>query len=308
LAKGFRGQSWDGGDVAHNPETWARLAEHLYPGAFGIAFSSARTVHKMMTAIEDAGMILYPAIFGWLYTSGFPKAHAAQDYPGYAYGAGVLKPAIEPIVIFQKPFSGPMRINLPLHGTGLMDIDGARVGKTEVKINRFNDGMKPFGEGAGHNYHSVTKTGRWPANFLYLHHPDCNELQCAPGCFARRYNPAIADCFHAFPFRNLAESAPVLSYKKPNQTERNAGLNGKNPHPTVKPMALAAHLAKLILPPGKFAPRRLLVPFSGSGSEMMGAMTAGWDFIQGVELSAEYAEVANKRIDNLIRNGLRVQL
>jgi DNA adenine methylase len=39
-----------------------------------------------------------------------------------------------------------------------------------------------------------------------------------------------------------------------------------------------------------------LVPFSGSGSEAIGAMQAGWDEIVGVEQYAHFCEIAEKRI------------
>ena len=72
----------------------------------------------------------------------------------------------------------------------------------------------------------------------------------------------------------------------------------RNHHPTVKPLALAEYLARLILPPKRAdgKPRRLLVPFSGSGSEIIGALRAGWDEVVGIELSPEYAEIAEARI------------
>ena len=77
------------------------------------------------------------------------------------------------------------------------------------------------------------------------------------------------------------------------QTEHRPAANH---HPTVKPIALAEHLARLILPPKRDTPRRLLVPFSGSGSEIIGALRAGWDEVVGIELSPEYAEIAEARI------------
>ena len=50
---------------------------------------------------------------------------------------------------------------------------------------------------------------------------------------------------------------------------RHRGENGRgNHHPTVKPLRLCQYLAKLILPPAGF--RKLLVPYCGSGSEMIG--------------------------------------
>lgn len=77
-----------------------------------------------------------------------------------------------------------------------------------------------------------------------------------------------------------------------------AGRSGLvyNNHPTVKPLALTRYLATLILPPSCSAPRRLLVPFAGSGSEMIGAMQAGWEEIVGIEMEPEYVEIAQARI------------
>ena len=120
------------------------------------------------------------------------------------------------------------------------------------------------------------------------------------------------------------ESAPLrFAYKpKASSSERNAGLDGfdageppasarskpapgresalgrprANHHPTIKPIDLCRYLATLLLPPDSVKPRRLLVPFAGSGSEMIGAMLAGWDEIVGVEQSAEYVPIAEARL------------
>jgi len=64
----------------------------------------------------------------------------------------------------------------------------------------------------------------------------------------------------------------------------------------VKPLDLCRWLATLILPPKRDTPRRLLVPFSGSGSEMIGAFLAGWDEVIGIEREAEYVEIAKARL------------
>lgn len=68
---------------------------------------------------------------------------------------------------------------------------------------------------------------------------------------------------------------------------------GKNFHSTVKPLSLTKYLATLIKPP---TGGRLLVPFSGSGSEMIGALQAGWEYVEGVELTEEYIPIAEARI------------
>jgi DNA modification methylase len=111
---------------------------------------------------------------------------------------------------------------------------------------------------------------------------------------------------------------------KVNTKERNAGCDGlaalfaptrgngiggkehdpetatpkRNGHPTLKPISLTTYLAKLLLPPTRTdgQPRRILVPFSGSGSEMIGALQAGWDEAVGIEQSDEYAAIAEARL------------
>jgi DNA modification methylase len=68
-------------------------------------------------------------------------------------------------------------------------------------------------------------------------------------------------------------------------------------HPTLKPVDLAAWLAKLLLPPARpGGERRLLVPFSGAGSEVLAAMRAGWESVTGVEMDPKWVDDAARRI------------
>lgn len=67
-------------------------------------------------------------------------------------------------------------------------------------------------------------------------------------------------------------------------------------HPTVKPLANLRYLATLILPPPLENRRRLLVPFSGSGSEIIAARQAGWDEVVGIEMESHYVKIAEARI------------
>lgn len=98
------------------------------------------------------------------------------------------------------------------------------------------------------------------------------------------------------------------TFTAPDGTEHSRGASGpaRNHHPTVKPIALTRWLATLILPPPLDEPRRILIPFAGVGSEMIGAMQAGWDEIVGVELHAKYTVIAKARLDYYA--GLGVQL
>jgi site-specific DNA-methyltransferase (adenine-specific) len=59
------------------------------------------------------------------------------------------------------------------------------------------------------------------------------------------------------------------------------------------------YLVRLITPPGGI----VLDPFCGSGSTGKGAMLEGLRFI-GVELSAEYCELAQRRIEAVTKQGL----
>jgi site-specific DNA-methyltransferase (adenine-specific) len=120
----------------------------------------------------------------------------------------------------------------------------------------------------------------------------------------------------------LAAADAIRYQAKAARQERDAGLDGgqimpnagkrtlsggedtrgrpqalvRNGHPTVKPIALTKWLATLLIPPPEYAPRRILVPFSGSGSEMIGAYQAGWEEIVGIELEAEYCKIAKARL------------
>jgi site-specific DNA-methyltransferase (adenine-specific) len=126
---GFMGKQWDGGDIAFRPETWAALAQHLHPGAFIMAFASTRGFHRQAVAMEDAGLIAHPFI-GWVTGSSFPKATRVKGAPafkGHRYGRMTLKNAIEPILVFQKPYKGKARDNIVNTGAGTLNINAARV-------------------------------------------------------------------------------------------------------------------------------------------------------------------------------------
>lgn len=346
-SKGFMGQTWDGGELAFLPETWEAFGEVLYPGAFGMAFSASRNWHRMAVAIEDAGFILHPTIFLWAQGQGFPKAtniskqmdyhDGSQTWVGHRYGLQALKPAVEPIIVFQKPYEGRPLDNIVSTGAGALNIDGARIplaGGDEYTINTFDDGAKPWGNGAGHKYTSrkvenlhrnpshkqswkqtspdgsgsmddAWKKGRWPAN-LILDEEGAKRMGDESRFF---YNVAT----------QLDESDPVYYCGKVSPKERNAGLTitlpenpftakdqrptGDNKHPTLKPIDLCRYLATLLLPPADYAPRRIFIPFSGVASEMIGAGLAGWEHIVGVEFDKEngYVDIAEKRLQHWLK-------
>ena len=77
---------------------------------------------------------------------------------------------------------------------------------------------------------------------------------------------------------------------------------------TVKPIALAKWLATLLLPPEEYAPRRLLIPFAGSGSEGIGAGLAGWDEMTLIEMDAETCEIAEARLAHWLTEPRQLEL
>jgi hypothetical protein len=133
-------------------------------------------------------------------------------------------------------------------------------------------------------------------------------------------------------YERLEQSDPVNYCAKSSTAEREAGLDDfasttvddgrhkridnayqrgeterRNTHPCCKPISLNKWLASLLLPPDMYAPRRLLIPFSGSGSEMVGALLAGWEHITGIEREQAYAEIARARLAWWQRQQQRLQ-
>ena len=79
---------------------------------------------------------------------------------------------------------------------------------------------------------------------------------------------------------------------KASRAERNAGIaDGRNVHPTVKPIDLMRWLVRLVTPAGGV----VLDPFLGSGTTGAAAVLEGVEFI-GIEREAEYAAIAEARI------------
>lgn len=93
-----------------------------------------------------------------------PATDVAKEWDGWGTN---LKPAIEFIILAMKPLDGTYAQNAQKWGVAGLNIDGSRIGTEEVMINTFDDGMKPFGEGAGHPYTGKVVRGRWPANLIH---------------------------------------------------------------------------------------------------------------------------------------------
>jgi len=315
-SKGFMGQTWDGGDVAFQQETWAEVLRVLKPGGHIVAFSGTRTYHRMAVAIEDAGFEIRDQL-AWVYGSGFPKSH---NLDGEWQGWGTaLKPAWEPIALARKPLIGTVARNVMEYGTGAINIDGCRIETEDGKPawhypqgpqgrtgkgtwNDTNSGYKPIAE-----EYSAPALGRWPANIIHdgsdevlAGFPDarsyCNNPETAKRAGGKTFentprNVGILPSEGAFErgqmYSDSGTAARFFYSAKVSAEERGEGNN----HPTVKPQALMRWLCRLITPPGG----TVLDPFMGSGSTLIAADAEQFNAI-GCELSPEYAAIAERRI------------
>jgi site-specific DNA-methyltransferase (adenine-specific) len=226
----------------------------------------------------------------------------AKIWEEHRYGLQALKPAFEPICVFQKPYDGILLDNIIETGAGSIWIDGNRIGEDMVPSNQFDSGMKPFGHGAGHPYTQATNRGRWPANvilsgdvglpyekFFYCAKPKKKERDAGLDEFPDTERFTGGDKMIGI----SGDRSGAGGKTEPIPVGKSVV---KNTHPTVKPVKLTEHLTSLLLPPEEYSPRRLLVPFCGSGSEMIGGALTGWDDITGVEIEVDTCKIAEKRL------------
>lgn len=232
---------------------------------------------------------------------------AARTWQGYGTA---LKPAHEPAVFARKPLEGTVAANVTKWGVGALAIDACRIpsGKDHAEKCRSVVGLgsnrngHAYGEWMGVREDSYNEAGRWPANVL-LDEEAGALLDVQTGILTSgRSNGFIGDVKNSVALgKKRAMINPETVYgdsggasrffycSKVSKKERGEGNN----HPTVKPIDLCTYLAKLIRPQ---KPGAILVPFAGSGSEMIGARRAGWNRVVGIEREQEYVDIALARI------------
>jgi DNA methylase len=276
---GLLSKEWDRG--VPSSTVWAEALRVLKPGASLLAFGSTRTVHRLTAAIEDGGFEIRDLLV-WLHSQGFPKGQSiskaltkagnpsvAEQFTGYST---TLKPSMELVVLATKP-GQTFTHSATNFGVAGLNIDGSRVGS------------------------------RWPSNVIlddtFSNHTWSRFFYCPKANGTQR--DAGLDNFEAHERRTLGCGLTGISGDRSgnggNTKPLEMGNNKvKNTHTCVKPLALTRYLANLILPPPRETPRHLLVPFSGSGSEMIGALQAGWDDVVGIEQEPEYVSISEARI------------
>lgn len=170
----FLGKEWD--SHTGTVELYKECLRVLKPGGYLLAFSAARTYHKLAYSVELAGFEIRDQLM-WLYASGFPKAQdigkaiqkrlgveetittemkeqggtspLAKEWEGYKTA---LKPAHEPIVMARKPYKGSTIDNVLKNGLGAMNIDATRIpwaddsGDRQEYLNNINGAARGTAE------------------------------------------------------------------------------------------------------------------------------------------------------------------
>jgi site-specific DNA-methyltransferase (adenine-specific) len=235
-----------------------------------------------------------------------PATDAAKQWDGWGTA---LKPALEPITVARKPFSGTVAANVMEHGTGALNIDASRVGWADGKAPEVgtpaSGGPKkkltavPGQEGTTVERAAPNAYGRWPANLI---HDGSDEVvglfpQTKSGKDATDSPTASSSGFTGPGTRGphcnyggTGSAARFFYCAKASKSDRGPD----NHHPTVKPTDLMRYLCRLVTPPNGV----VLDPFMGSGSTGKAALLEGFRFI-GIERDPEYFEIAVRRMQEV---------
>jgi DNA modification methylase len=221
---------------------------------------------------------------------------AAKQWQGWGTA---LKPAIEPIVLAQKPVEKSLTIaaNVLKHGVGGLNIDASRIelnGDYKCKPNG-----RPSLTGLGDKYdpekaNQPDTQGRWPSNVIL------DEEAAAV----------------------LGEPARFFYQAKASKRERNAGLEGMpkkkcksgmggamptddkgkardrfetvqaNVHPTVKPLKLMQYLVRLVTPTVVFECPCCYKNAHGKSTEKTSSPSQMRDLREGIQTTRQHEEAS----------------
>lgn len=332
---GFMGKDWDRSGIANSIEMWREALRVLKPGGHLLAFSGARTYHRMTCAIEDAGFEVRDQIM-WLYGSGFPKSHNLDG--SWAGWGTALKPAHEPICVARKPLAGTVAANVLAFGTAALNIDACRVPSEPMRPNTGAGGLprrhveEQRGPGSVAQPHEL---GRWPANVIHdgsdavvslfphstsgaMKSGTMRAAQDGPGsvCYGT-YGGNITSADIA---ASSGSAARFFYCAKATRADRNEGCDelpsrgggmnsntsgqhitrrdGWEPEPVKNNHPTVKPTALMAYLCRLVTPPGGLVldPFMGSGSTGKACMREGFQFI-GIDMTPEYVDIARARIE-----------
>jgi len=280
-AKGFMGQTWDGGDIAFNKDFWKEVFRVMKPGAVLLSFAATRNYHRMAVAVEDAGFEIFDMI-NWIYGSGFPKR---KNY---------LKPGHEPIVMARKGVNKSLNIDESRVPGYEWDTTKNRREPKKHKEAIYKLGLKKTGTGE-------KVEGRYPANVIHDGSEEVIEEFRKFGEDKGAKAPVQKEQGNYFfydheykkrgddgkSFQGDTGTAARFFYcAKASKKEK-----GNTEHPTVKPLELMRYLVKLVTPKDG----TVLDPFAGTGTTGEAALLEGRKYYL-IEREKNYFKDIEKRL------------
>ncbi len=173
-----------------------------------------------------------------------PTTEQAKKWNGWKTAG--LKPAHEPITIFQKPLEGTFIQNIEKWGCGAMNIDVCRVpiSRADMKILKSKESKNPTS-----NYSSKENKvyGKFAVDIVRPANP---EGRFPPNMIFDEYTKEIVD-EQTGTSKSVGGSRifPIIKYcTKVAPKERTLPNGIRNPHVTVKPVELIKWLIKLVTP------------------------------------------------------------
>jgi site-specific DNA-methyltransferase (adenine-specific) len=239
-----------------------------------------------------------------------PATPAAKQWQGWGTA---LKPALEPITVARKPFTGTVAANVLEWGTGGVNVDGSRVpcesGQGRFPANLIHDGSEEvvglFPETTQASWRKPQPDRAYP-NAIFPQAHEARERDergyADSGSAARFFYCAKAskrdrdEGCEGMPLvetmRYSEKAQGPLAQQTPSKP-----VPQRNHHPTVKPTDLMRYLCRLVTPPDGI----VLDPFMGSGSTGKAAILEGFQFI-GIDMTPEYVDIARARIKHAVNS------
>lgn len=301
ISKGFLGRTWDGTGIERDPSFWKLVLRVMKPGAFFIAFTGARTYHRIASAVEDAGFIIHP-LTGWIYGQGMSLApELSKMIDKHLQTPGEIVPTGNKIARLLTGAEQNARGEWTKDngrkfqpGTYIANSTeaqkwkgwrpGAHARRTALEPIIFAQkvmsersaaaNVLKWGVGATNIDDCRTEEGRHPANVLVEDSAEVTDL-------------LPVEFFNRFP-------ASIFHPKADKNDRADSG------HPSVKPITLIQYLVRHVTPPGG----TVLDPFAGSGTTGVAALREGFNCIL-MEAETEYVEFLKNRFVNDLGHGGR---
>lgn len=271
-----------------------------------------------------------------------PATEGAKQWDGWGTA---LKPAWEPIILARKPFKGTVAKNVLEHGTGGINVDGCRI-STEDNLSggayakdgsERHDGSENWRykrDGSAGEFNQPK--GRWPANVILTHHPECecvgmkiigsgkaqlSKGECAGGVHDGYVRPNKSSYTHKEPGHRKTLGKETLEAWKCHP-DCPVGVLDEQSIPQMHGASRFFYCAKAskkdrtcngavenkhpTVKPNKLMrylcrlitppDGKILDPFMGSGSTGIATLQEGFNFI-GIELEESSYKTAEKRLE-----------